>query len=149
MDHAERSLQRAAEIAETLRQLGIETALIGGVALAVHGYPRDTRDIDLASDVDPFTSLRAAETALRARGFDAQPNEPDAQSPLGGVLTVRGDDFDPVQIVNLYNPLGGGHPSLGREVIAHAAPAIAGSPLRVVDVPHLIALKLYAGGPNR
>jgi len=63
------------------------------------------------------------------------------------VLTITGTDFRPVQIVNFYNPL---RPSRnpGAAAIEHAAPAIQGTSLAVVDLAHLVALKLYAGGPK-
>ena len=71
--------------------------------------------------------------------------DPDPDDPLGGVLTVTGDDFDAVQVVNFYNPWAvSSNP--GESSIQSAAACIPGYDLPVVDVPHLIALKLYAGG---
>jgi hypothetical protein len=46
---------------------GIEYALCGGLALAVHGYPRATKDIDLL--IEAATIPRALEAAKRV-GFD-------------------------------------------------------------------------------
>jgi len=37
---------------------------------------------------------------LRRRGFQVEMAEPDAQDPLGGVLTISRADAGPVQIVN-------------------------------------------------
>ena len=63
------------------------------------------------------------------------------------MLTVTGDDFGPVQVVNLCNPLGGGHSGLGLEVLRDAAAGVVqGSSLRVVSLHHLVALKLFVGG---
>lgn len=42
------SLALAERVAVTARQLGFDSALIGGVALAVYRYTRGTEDIDLA-----------------------------------------------------------------------------------------------------
>lgn len=53
-------------LAGDLGQRGVEHALVGAIALAVHGAPRATTDIDLlvrAEDVD------AALAVARARGF--------------------------------------------------------------------------------
>ena len=60
---------------------------------------------------------------------------------------MTGDDFDAVQVVNFYNPWTvSSNP--GESSIQSAAACIPGYDLPVVDVPHLIALKLYAGGPR-
>jgi hypothetical protein len=141
---AERTLAEAEKIAAMLRARGVETAVIGAVAAAVHGYPRSTADVDLASAVDPYRVLEPLKAELTALGYEARFDEPDAEDPLGGVLTVRGKGFKAVQVVNYANPWGGGTP-LGREAIEHATRDALGS-LAVVDLPHLIALKLYAGG---
>ena len=76
--------------------------------------------------------------------------EPDAQDPLGGVLTISRADAGPVQIVNLDNSAyAGGHPRLGRIAVttAESHPDLP-TRIRVVRLPVLIALKLYAGGPK-
>ena len=63
------------------------------------------------------------------------------------MVTVTGDDFDTIQIVNFYNPLRTvDNPRY--EAIATADVRLERSTLLVVDLPHLIALKLYAGGPK-
>jgi hypothetical protein len=59
------------------------------------------------------------------------------------VVTVEGDDFGPVQIVNLTPP-GGRHGKLAREAIA-SAQAVPELGLPVVEVAHLVAPKLLAG----
>jgi hypothetical protein len=54
------------DLLESLNGAGVEYAVCGGIAVAIHGYPRFTKDIDLlirASDLDQVR------TAARARGF--------------------------------------------------------------------------------
>jgi hypothetical protein len=143
---AERTVAEAEKIAALLREQGVETAVIGAVAAAVHGYPRATADLDLASSVDPYRVLQPFAGRLVTLGYEALLHEPDADDPLGGVLTVRGRSFREIQIVNFANPWRGGTP-LGREAIEHAMRNALGS-LSVVDLAHLVALKLYAGGPQ-
>ena len=133
-------------VAAALLSHGARTALIGAAAAAVHNFVRATEDIDLATFVDPYTTLTFVQRELVAEGFAAKLSEPDAQDALGGVLTVSGEDFDPVQVVNFLNPWGGGT-VLGRDAIDSATPGPIGS-VPVVDLAHLIALKLYAGGPK-
>jgi hypothetical protein len=101
-------------------------------------------DLDLAVFGDPFTKLCELATALQARGLGAQLILPDAEDPLGRVVTVSGDDFDIVQLVNFYNPLRPAD-NPGHAAIVTAEPLV-GTTLRVATFPHLVALKLYAGG---
>ena len=42
--------------------------------------------------------------AVQAMGMDATFERADDDDPLGGVITVRGPDVSPIQIVNFYNP---------------------------------------------
>jgi hypothetical protein len=53
-------------VLEALDQAGVEYALIGGLAVAVWGAPRATKDIDLLVLRDDLTR---AKEALRGRGF--------------------------------------------------------------------------------
>jgi predicted nucleotidyltransferase len=139
-----RTLEVAGEIAGLIEHVGARHALIGAGALAVHGYPRATRDLDLATEQDLVTQLRAVENACRERGWQTELSLPDAQDPLGGVLTVHGEGFDPVQVINFYNPFTDAK-TPATEAIA-GAESLEGTRLRVVKLEHLIALKLYAGG---
>jgi len=140
----DRTLALAAEVAAALQSRGVASAVIGAVALAVRGYPRATEDVDLATVTDPRTVLAELARELQARGYEAEVAMPDADDALGGVLTVRAADSDPVQVVNYFNPWTGWVP-VGKAAVETAEPdALPG--LAVVDTPHLVALKLYAGG---
>jgi len=140
------TLEGAERVVRILEGLGIETALIGAVALAVHGYVRATQDVDLATSVDLWKDLRRAGDELVRQGFTVELYEPDSEDPLGGVLNVRTPGADLIQVVNYFNPWRG-VARVGQEAIETARP-VADLALRVVDLPHLIALKLYAGGPK-
>jgi len=144
---SDKTLQMAARVAVILDALGAPCALIGAAALAAHGYPRATVDVDLGVVTDPFTTLETARRRIADElGVEARLVTPDADDPLGGVLTVTGEDFDPVQVVNFLNPLSR-RPNPGSEAVRTAtAGLVAGTPLRLVTLPYLIALKLYAGG---
>jgi hypothetical protein len=144
---ADRTLEMAIRVSRILDGLGVPNALIGAAALAVHGYPRATEDIDLAVATDPFSTLSEAQRRIAAElHVDTKLVTPDSEDSLGGVLTVTGEGFDPIQVVNFHNPLGD-HPNPGDDAIRTATPGlVAGTTLRVVDLPHLVALKLYAGG---
>jgi hypothetical protein len=117
------------------------------MALAVHGFVRATADLDLAVVTDPTTILRQAARRLRADGCECELVLPDAEDPLGGVLTVRKQGTDPIQVVNFLNPFREQNFNPGIEAV-ETAQETADLPFRVVDLPHLVALKLWAGGPK-
>lgn len=140
---ASASFEVARSVSALLKANGIDTAVIGSVALAVHGHVRATRDLDLGVSVVAFEPLQRMAGQLRDRGYEVHVGEPSPDDPLGGILTISGEDFDPVQIVNLRAP-SGRRERLARESIP-AAQQVPELGLPVVDLPHLVALKLAAG----
>ncbi|MFM8702668.1 MAG: hypothetical protein ACKOWG_14255 [Planctomycetia bacterium] len=141
MGNPDEIIRAAEEVAGILESRGVGAVVIGAVALAAHGYVRFTQDLDLGVSTDLGTLRKVAET-LQTAGFDVAVREPDDQDPLGGVVDVRGP-FGLVQIVNY----GGRFPAVIDGGLAAADTVIRpGSRLRIVPLPHLVALKLYAGG---
>ncbi len=141
----EGTLRLAESVQQVLREHGAEAVVIGAMALAIHGYPRETADLDLAVAVAP-SLLHEVAQALAVRGYDVVVRDPDPQDPLGGVLDVRSPGADLVQVVNFDNPPAGGFPRLVNDAVDAASPAIPGRPLQVVDPYRLVVFKLYAGG---
>jgi hypothetical protein len=139
----EQTLALANDVADSLAARGAKSAVIGAIAVAIHGYPRSTQDIDLAT-ATTLTVLRQVASDLQARGCVVRLGEPDDDDPLGGVLTAVRGDADPVQVVNYANPFRPGSGALAAEAVESAVQKLGS--LYVVDLPHLIALKLYAGG---
>ena len=134
-------IRAAEEVTGILESRGVGAVVIGAVALAAHGYVRFTEDLDLGVNTD-LATLHQVASELRIAGFEVELREPDGQDPLGGVVDVRGP-FGLVQIVND----GGRFPAVIDGALATADTVIrAGSRLRIVPLPHLVALKLYAGG---
>jgi hypothetical protein len=138
-----RSLDVARNVYNVLATNNIESAIIGSVALALHGYVRGTRDLDLGVAVLRFAPLQRVADELRDQGYEVDVGEPAPDDQLRGVVTVSGTDFDPIQVMNLRAP-GGRHERLAREAIA-TAKHVPELRLPVVDLAHLIALKLVAG----
>lgn len=142
-------IRLAERIATTARELGIETAVIGAMALAAHKYLRATKDVDLATAVDIYPDLRDLRDRLGEMGLSTRLTTPDDQDDLGGVLRVweredeEGDPIEPVEIVNFRNPYRPRR-SPGPNAIKNAIPAGGDSTLRYVRLPDLIALKLDA-----
>lgn len=144
-------LDLAERVSRLARDQGVELALIGAAALAAHGYVRGTLDVDLAANVDPYTTLRELQRALESDSLHTKLNLPDADDVLGGVLRVwtevdeDGDPLDPLDIVNFRNPLRAGV-NPGASAVGNALEIDPGiSPLRYVRLSDLVALKLYAG----
>ena len=141
MANPDEVIRAAEEVAGILESRGVGAVVIGAVALAAHGYVRFTEDLDLGVNTDLGTLGRVADS-LRTAGFEVEFREPDGEDPLGGVVDVRGP-FGLVQIVNY----GGRFPAVIDGGLAAADTVIRpGSRLRIVPLPHLVALKLYAGG---
>jgi hypothetical protein len=141
MNDPESLLLAAETIAGVLKQHRIEAVVIGAVALAAYHYVRQTDDIDLAVNAD-LPSLRALVESLRQTGFTAELREPDGNDPLGGVIDVTGP-FGLLQIISFA----GRFPAVIDDALNDSKLLVrAGSILRLVPIPQLIALKLYAGG---
>lgn len=134
-------LQAAEDVLQFLHAHQLDAVVIGAAALAAHRYMRQTEDLDLGVNAD-LDRLRAVTAALRNAGYGAELREPDADDPLAGVIDVEGP-FGIVQIISFA----GKFPAAIDDALREARLAVrAGSPLKLVPLPHLIALKLYAGG---
>lgn len=134
-------LQAAEEVLAVLARHHLDAVVIGAVALAAHHYVRQTEDLDLGVNAD-LPTLRAVVASLREAGFEAELREPDTTDPLGGVIDVSGR-FGLVQIISYA----GRFPAVIEDAVRLSTLVVReGSPLKIVPIPHLIALKLYAGG---
>ena len=134
-------LDATEQIADLLDRQGIHAIVIGAAAMAAHRYVRHTEDVDLGVNIAVRDLPKVAEL-LQEAAFDVACREPDGQDPLGGVIDVSGD-FGLVQIVNF----GERFPAIIDTGLAEATLATrATGRLRIIPLPHLIGLKLYAGG---
>jgi len=141
MPDAEAILKAAETVVGVLEQHGIESIVIGAVALAAYRYVRQTEDLDLGVNAD-IPTLRTVARAIRQEGFTVELREPDMDDPLGGVIDVTGD-FGLLQIISFA----GRFPAVINDAVRDSTTVVrAGSPLRLVPIPQLVALKLYAGG---
>lgn len=141
MSHPNDLLRTAEEILGILARHHLDAVVIGAVALAAHHYVRQTDDLDLGVNAD-LPTLRAAVGSLREAGFETELREPDAGDPPGGVIGVSGP-FGLVKIISYA----GRFPAVIEDAVRLSTLVVReGSPLKMVPIPHLIALKLYAGG---
>ena len=141
MNDPEAILRTAETIDGILKRHRIDAVVIGAVALAAYHYVRHTDDIDLGVNAD-LPTLRALMESLRQAGFTAELREPDGDDPLGGVIDITGP-FGLLQIISFADRF----PAVIDDALKDATLVVrAGSILRLVPLPQLIALKLYAGG---
>ena len=148
MAHLEASLELARSVAHQLEMANCPVLLIGALALAAHGYPRHTEDLDFAVAVLPSELRRLAQqlaSSDRTVTFEA----PDGEDPLGGVITITSNDALRVQVVNFDNSPAGGFPALVKDALTRSsAPLLNDPPGRLPTPEDLILFKVYAGGPK-
>ena len=141
MNEPESILSTAEAVIGVLKHHRVDAVVIGAVALAAYHYVRQTDDIDLGVNAD-LKTMRALTEALRHEGFTAELREPDGADPRGGVIDVSGT-FGLLQIISFAERF----PAVIDDALSAAKLVVReGSPLRLVPIPQLIALKLYAGG---
>ncbi|MCC5847701.1 MAG: hypothetical protein JJU29_06355 [Verrucomicrobia bacterium] len=134
-------LSEAERIAEVAADQGIDLLVVGAMALAAHHYVRSTGDVDLAGNVD-LPQLRSLAETLKTLGYRVELREPDAQDPLGGVLDIHSPS-GLVQIISFADRF----PAVIHDALREARLVLhPKSRLRILPLPHLVVLKLYAGG---
>ncbi len=74
------------ELLKSLEENRVDYMIVGGYAVAYHGYPRFTKDIDIFYDASPENVTRLR-NALTAFGFQAKDLPPEAFAKKGTVLT--------------------------------------------------------------
>ena len=137
MSHPDDLLRAAEAVLAVLARHHLDAVVIGAVALAAHHYVRQTEDLDLGVNAD-LPTLRAVVTSLREAGLDVELREPDGADPLGGVIDVSGD-FGLVQIISFA----GRFPAVIEDAVRLSTLVVReDSPLKIVPIHHLIALKL-------
>jgi hypothetical protein len=130
-----------AEAVRRLRERGTPFALVGAAALALHGVPRSTRDLDLLT-----TDARCLDAdfwrALGTGAIEVTVRRGDADDPLAGVARLRPAEGAPVDVVV-------GRSGWQAGVVERARPATVDEVVVPVAQPaDLVLLKLFAGGPQ-
>jgi hypothetical protein len=112
-----------------------QCVVVGAMAVAVHGYPRATADVDLVSRLPlPKVRQRLADHGVKAALRRGDESEGDFDCLQGALDGVEFDILPPLVPIDWAN--------------AVAVPLGQGETLKVVDLPTLIHLKLRAGGPQ-
>jgi predicted nucleotidyltransferase len=140
-----------------LHERGVQHIVIGGVAVAAHGYRRPSNDLDIVPDSNHENLARLAQAliAINARpaelgDFDLDEMPADATSledlALGGNFRLDTDLgaldvmqwISGVDVDDLYH-------ELGREALRFE---LDGLPVRYCGLHHLRAMKAAAGRPR-
>jgi hypothetical protein len=122
------------DLVDHLERAGVRYCLIGGVALAAHGYARYTADVDLLT-----METRVLDDAFWAgAGRAVEIRVADADDPLGGL--VRWPASSPHDLL-----VGRGY-AMQLAVDSAAAEPLLHAP--VASALGLVLLKLEAGGPQ-
>ncbi len=126
------------ELLEAFASERVEAVLVGGYAVAFHGRPRATKDIDLLLDGAP-ENLVAASRALAAFGAPANVVRATASMKPSDVVFLG----QPPLRIDLLRTIDG---LTTEEVLARAiSTEIDGVPLRVIALDDLIANKRATG----
>lgn len=119
----------------------VQLLLIGALAMAAYQYVRLTEDVDMAGNI-PIDQLRLLAGDLQRAGYQVELREPDGDDPLGGVLDVR-SQAGLIQIISFADRF----PAVIQDALRESRLLVReNSPLPIVPLPHLVVLKLYAGG---
>jgi len=127
---------------QALERAGIEAAAYGGLALAVYGEPRETKDADLA--VAGGVSAAQGEAALRAAGFDVilAFDRMLFGGQLVSRLTLIGGAAGSLNTADLVEPRSSRY---AHEVLARSLTgSLRQEPLRVVSPEDFVVLKILA-----
>lgn len=126
------------KVVRLLESLGIAYCLVGGYAVAVHGVPRHTVDLDLMVELSDEQLARLLEE-LQKRNIRYVYRRSSLCDPVGDVVSLELEL--PIQLIRAKWK----HES---SAVAHAVEvAYHGARIRVATAEDLIILKLRAGGP--
>lgn len=129
------------DVVALLQRAGIDHALIGAAAMALHGVSRATADIDLFT-VDANSLQRALWEKLERDGATLRMLKGDSEDPLAGSIRVSVSGDRTVDVVV-------GRYAWQADIIESAEPMSIGEvTVKVARPAGLVLLKLYAGGPK-
>ena len=142
----------AADLAALLAKLcdaGVEFIIVGGAAAVVQGVPITTNDLDIVHRRTPENVARLLDVLLSLDATMRYDLANRGLRPTAEMLAGKGQ-------INLSTSLGPIDPLCEldegkgyEELLAHSESVIdEGRPLRVLDLPTLIAVKAKAGRPK-
>ena len=127
------------QVVSVLEHSQIGHCLIGAAAMAAHGVPRSTLDLDLLT-IDRRTLEESLWVPLREAGTRVQVRRGDSEDPLAGAVRFCAADERTVDLIV-------GRFSWQGSIVERALPlSILGIQIAVAEPADVVLLKLYAGG---
>ncbi len=126
------------EFIAALNRQGVRYLVIGGYAVAFHGYPRATKDLDLWLETSPGNARRALEAIRDFFGETLGLEEENLVSPGVVQLGYAPNRIDPVI-------LAGNDPAFEASYERAQKTDVSGVPVRVVSKEDLLAFKRAFG----
>lgn len=130
-----------------LHDLGVDHALVGGLAVSVRSEPRFTRDVDVAVAVEGDDAAELLVAELRARGWRVvETLEQDAAARLAAVRLSDGSTSSGPVVDLLFASSG-----IEEDVVARAdeLDVFPGLTVKVATAADLVVLKLLAVTEDR
>lgn len=127
-------------LVRTLEERAIDYAICGGVAVAIHGAPRATQDIDILLRPEDIEKLREA---ARSCGFTLESFPMDFSDGLTVQRFTKLIEGQPLMLDVLFV-----HGPLEKIWAGRLTAEFEGGVMRVVSREGLIALKLAAARPQ-
>ena len=136
-------------VAVDLSDAGVKWALVGGLAVAVHGEPRFTRDIDVVVGVDDEGAADRVVYFLRGRGYSVRSlleHRPTGRLAAVRMVRVAKESSGPGILVDFLFAQSG----IEGEIAAQAeqVEVVPGLTLPVARASHLAAMKAVAFEPD-
>lgn len=129
------------DVIQVLNREGIEYAVVGALAAAVHGSIRGSADADALVPI-AVGRLSRLSRLLAKSGFSVDLRRGDVDDPIPAMLLVSDENHNRVDLL-------GGLRGLDPEVLARAVDVpFGGEVIRVVSREDFIAMKCFAGGPQ-
>lgn len=127
------------DVFERLEAERVRYVVVGGIAVALHGHARPTRDLDIVVEHTPAESRRAT-AALLSLGF-----VPTLPLPLELLTVLKFTDASRRE-VDIFARFRLTFAELWSD--SERVTAAAGHPVRVCSLEHLIRMKLLDGRPT-
>jgi predicted nucleotidyltransferase len=129
------------DVIAVLNEQGINYAVIGAMAAAVHGEIRATTDADALVSV-PISRLASLRALLEKAGFETELRRGDADDPIPAMLILTDAHGNRVDLL-------GGLRGLDPQAFVRTVDVpFDGDTLQLIGREDFIAMKCFAGGPT-
>lgn len=131
------------DIVDLLHQLGVPCAIVGALAVSYYGIPRSTTDGDATIWLSGTgKSAKDVTAALVNTGYQAKLSLGDLEDPIQGVIVIK--DLHENK-ADLLIGVRGMDPEVVNRCISTT---LLDSPVRILGLEDLVAMKVFAGGPQ-